>query len=69
MLKEHQMSQFLTTPEAARMLNVNARTLERWRIVGNGPKYRVFGGLVRYALEDLTEWAAARTRQSTSDQG
>ena len=44
-------------------------TLARWRIQGCGPAYRKFGRRVVYAQADLTAWAEAQRRASTSAQG
>ncbi len=60
---------YLTTQQAAVFLGVSARTLEKWRLLGRGPAYRKLGGrLVRYAIDDLEEFAGDR-RRSTSDPG
>lgn len=60
---------FLRTPEAARLLGLSGRTLEKHRTYGTGPKYRKIGGRVIYALDDLRAWADLGTRASTSDPG
>ena len=60
---------FLRTPEAARYLGLSARTLEKHRSYGTGPKYRKVGGRVIYALTDLREWADLGMKKSTSDPG
>jgi hypothetical protein len=57
----------LTQSQAAAHLNLSPRTLEKYRVIGGGPKFRKFGTRVRYTLRDLNEWAAARTCESTSD--
>jgi predicted DNA-binding transcriptional regulator AlpA len=59
----------LRTPEAARLLGLSARTLEKHRTYGTGPKYRKIGGRVVYALHDLNAWADLGVRTSTSDPG
>ncbi len=43
----------LTTVEAAKWLGLSPRTLEKWRVTGQGPRYRKFGRSVRYAISDL----------------
>ena len=60
---------YLRTPEAARLLGLSARTLEKHRCYGAGPLYRKLGGRVVYRLEDLHRWADEGTRASTSDPG
>jgi predicted DNA-binding transcriptional regulator AlpA len=60
---------FLRTPEAARFLGLSARTLEKHRSYGTGPKYRKVGGRIIYALSDLKAWADIGIKKSTSDPG
>ena len=60
------MAGYLKTNEAAAVLGLSRRTLECWRTSGGGPSFRKFGRSVRYAAEDLTEFADARKRRDTS---
>jgi predicted DNA-binding transcriptional regulator AlpA len=60
---------YLRTPEAARLLGLSARTLEKHRTYGTGPTYRKLGGRVVYALDDLKTWVDRGTKTSTSDPG
>jgi hypothetical protein len=60
---------FLTTKEAADLLRVSRRMLEKKRLTGDGPRYRRLGARVVYALDDLLQWAEAGARTSTSDPG
>ena len=62
-------SRYLRTSEAARMLGLSARTLEKHRTYGTGPVYRKLGGRIVYAPEDLRAWADRGVRRSTSDPG
>jgi len=55
------------TPEAAAILGLSASTLEKLRLRGNGPKYAKLGRVCAYSLPDLEAWAAARSRNSTSE--
>jgi hypothetical protein len=59
---------FLTATEMAAFLRISLVTLGRWRIGGCGPAYRKFGRRVVYAQADLTAWAEAQRRASTSEQ-
>ncbi len=59
----------LRTPDAALLLGLSARTLEKHRCYGTGPAYRKLGGRVVYAIEDLQSWAELGVRRSTSDPG
>ena len=60
---------YLSTREAADYLGLSARTLDRYRVSGEGPVFHRFGGRVRYLREDLDAWAKARRRASTADDG
>ena len=55
--------------EAAAFLGLSPRTLDRYRVNGDGPAFHKFGNRVRYARADLEAWASARRRTSTSDTG
>lgn len=58
---------FLNNEQAARFLNLSPRTLEKQRVIGDGPRFRKFGRRIVYAIADLQAWADARTCESTSD--
>ena len=58
---------YLTQNEAALFLRLSERTLERWRVEGQGPRFRRFGRRVVYAKSDLETWADGRSFQSTSE--
>lgn len=60
---------YLRTPEAARLLGLSGRTLEKHRTYGTGPAYRKLGGRVVYSVEDIQAWADRGAKQSTSDPG
>ncbi len=59
----------LTTREAAERLGLSPRTLERYRVTGEGPRFRKIGRWVRYTPEDLEKWLEGCARTSTSDDG
>lgn len=44
----------------AAFYRVSLGTVRRWRSLGQGPCYRKVGSLVRYSLDDLHAWLAAR---------
>ena len=46
------------TPEAARWLRLQPRTLEKWRTLGVGSLYRKVGRLCLYHTADLEAWLA-----------
>jgi hypothetical protein len=58
---------YLTNSEAAAYLNLSPRTLENWRVLGGGPRFRKFGRRVIYAVDDLELWAVAQACMSTAD--
>ena len=60
---------YLNTREAAEHLGLSTRTLDRYRVSGDGPMFLKFGGRVRYLVEDLDAWVRTRRRRSTSDDG
>ena len=55
------MSEHLSTAQAAKYLNLAPRTLERWRVTGDGPPFRKFGRRALYNREQLEGWAARQT--------
>ena len=59
----------LTTEEAARYLRLSARTLERYRVTGEGPRFLKIGRRVLYRQSDLDGWLKNKSRRSTSDPG
>jgi predicted DNA-binding transcriptional regulator AlpA len=53
---------YLDEAEAARVLHIGRRTLQRWRVDGNGPPYCRLGvRRVLYPADALRRWAEART--------
>ena len=58
---------YLSTTLAASFLGLSPRTLDRYRVTGEGPEFYRFGSRIRYRREDLESWAAARRMRSTSD--
>ncbi len=64
---ESNWPRFVRTPEAARLLDLSPRTLEKHRCDGTGPIFHKLGGRVVYAVCDLHAWVKAGARQSTSE--
>ena len=62
-------SPLLSNEEAAAFLRLSPRTLEKYRVIGGGPRFRKLGRRVFYMLADLDEWSARRVCDSTSDPG
>lgn len=62
---------YLVASEAATLLRLSKRTLERMRVEGTGPRYMKAGpgkrARVLYRQADLISWVEARTFSSTSE--
>lgn len=62
---------YLNSQEAADILRISIRTLERMRVEGSGPRYLKAGGGTRsrvlYRLADLDAWLQSRSFNSTSE--
>ncbi len=57
----------VTEAEAARILRLSPRSLQRLRLDGGGPPFcRLSERRIGYVLADLTMWLSARTAASTS---
>jgi hypothetical protein len=50
----------LTQVELSRRWKLSPRTLERWRWLGQGPRYLKVGGRVVYRLEDIEAFEIAQ---------
>jgi excisionase family DNA binding protein len=59
------MQPLLTQDEAAELLKLSVRTVERLRVTG-GPRYLHIRHSVRYRPEDVQSWLASRIIGSTS---
>ena len=62
------MLRLLTQVEAARLLQLSERTLERLRLQGGGPLFVKAGRAVRYREADLEAWIEKRVVSSTSEE-
>lgn len=63
------MVRLLTQSDAAKLLRLSERTLERLRVAGGGPKFVKAGRSVRYREADLEAWISARVVSNTSQIG
>jgi predicted DNA-binding transcriptional regulator AlpA len=61
------MDSLLNQKQAAKILGLSVRTLERHRVAGTGPRWARLGRMVRYRQCDLTEWVESNLRSSTSE--
>jgi predicted DNA-binding transcriptional regulator AlpA len=57
----------LTGREAAALLRLSERTMERHRTSGTGPRYIALGRAIRYRRRDLLDWIEHAARRSTSE--
>jgi len=51
--------------ELSRRWKVSPRTLERWRWLGQGPRFMKLGGRVAYRLEEVEAFEIEQLRQIT----
>jgi len=59
---------YLRTADAALYLSIGKSTLERKRVDGSGPPFRILGSrIVVYAITDLDAWASQQVLMSTSE--
>jgi predicted DNA-binding transcriptional regulator AlpA len=63
------LKELSTVEELANRLRMSTSALNKWRLLGIGPKYIKTGRLVRYRSSDVTQWMDEQARASTSDQG
>lgn len=61
------MAPLLDQKQAAQILGLSVRTLERHRLAGTGPRYARLGHLIRYRQSDLEDWIDSNLRASTSE--
>ena len=60
------MPELVNPKQAAALLSVTERTLERWRIAGDGPPFvRLTRGTVRYSMPALAAFVASRVKKNT----
>jgi predicted site-specific integrase-resolvase len=52
--------------ELAQRWGISPRTLERWRWIGQGPKFLKLGGRVVYRAQDIENYEAEQLRSSTT---
>ncbi|HPE30250.1 MAG TPA: helix-turn-helix domain-containing protein [Parvularculaceae bacterium] len=58
--------QFLNVEAAAEYLGLKRSTLDHYRWVGGGPRYRKHGGRVKYLQSDLEAWSESRQFEDTA---
>ena len=60
-------NRFFDTGRAAAYLGLSPRTLDGYRVSGDGPAFHRFGNRVRYRRVDLDSWAAKRRATTTAE--
>lgn len=63
------MPGLVTEHEASVILGLSVRTLQKWRLQGNGPRFVKLGHAVRYDPAELEHYIERARRRSTSDPG
>jgi predicted DNA-binding transcriptional regulator AlpA len=48
------------------LLCQSVRTIQKWRVTGDGPDFYKFGRSVRYRRDEVIAWAEARRKAHTS---
>ena len=66
-MDDHDLDTLLTGREAAALVRLSERTLERHRTAGTGPRFCELGRAIRYRRRDLLDWIERAARQSTSE--
>ncbi len=64
-----EIRRYKRTADAAAYIGSTKSTLEKMRLIGDGPVFIRFGRTVVYDIEDLDSWLAKHRRTSTSDIG
>lgn len=60
---------YMSERQLAAYWGISARTLQRWRIEGRGPRYVKLGRSVRYRIVDAAEFEInAATRPATAEE-
>lgn len=59
----------LTPKQAADVLGVSIKTLEKWRSIDAGPQFVRLGRLVRYRPIDILAWLELQTKQKAGRVG
>jgi hypothetical protein len=64
--KPDSLVRHLTQDQLADRWQMSPRTLERWRWLGQGPRFLKLGGRVVYRVEDIERHEAEQLRDSTA---
>lgn len=61
------LTDYLTSPQLAAVLDVHEMTLSRWRKVGMGPEWIKVGGRFRYPRAGVQRWIEQTTTRGEHD--
>jgi predicted DNA-binding transcriptional regulator AlpA len=50
----------LNERDISRITGLSLATIRRWRLLGQGPKFRKCGSAVRYKPQDVSDWLDSR---------
>lgn len=69
--QQEELETYLTQNDAADLLNLSVRTLERMRVTGDGPRFMKAGNgkrsRVLYKRSEIQNWLENNSFQSTSE--
>lgn len=59
---------FIDERDAAKMLSLTEKALQKWRLLGTGPKYvKLSPRCVRYKISDIIQWAESKYEGRKND--
>jgi predicted DNA-binding transcriptional regulator AlpA len=61
-----EVADLIDTPALAKKLGIQANTLEKWRVRGEGPTYVKIGRRIAYHPTDVEAWLVTCRTNSTS---
>jgi Helix-turn-helix domain len=64
--REPPLEPLLTVEDVAETLRVSTSALNKWRVLGRGPRFIRVGACVRYRASDVAAFVRLHTRLSTS---
>jgi predicted DNA-binding transcriptional regulator AlpA len=59
-MSDYTLETLIDEKELARLIRVSIATLRYWRSIGQGPRFRKVGQMVRYAPSDVAAWLNSR---------
>ena len=58
------LNPLLNEKEAAKLLNLSVKTLQRYRLYGGGPRFIKINKSVRYSVEQIEEYLKHRVKNT-----